>query len=177
MLRPACDTDVMNDELLAPIRSARIGLEATRPAVEAGAPWPLATIFDHSDEAQWGPGEVLAHVAEMVPYWLGEMERVLAGAPEPVPFGRVATDTVRIDVLERDRTLPPGALYDRILNDLALFERRLATLTAGDLAKRGLHPRRGEMTVGEMPDRFISGHLAEHVVQLGELLADRPTGG
>jgi hypothetical protein len=166
----------MNEELLTPIRSARVGLEATRPAVEAGAPWPLAEVFDHSDEARWGPGEVLAHVAEMIPFWLGEMERVLAGTPDPVPFGRVATDSVRIGVLERDRTLPPGALYDRILNDLGLLERRLATLTADDLARVGLHPRVGEMTVGAMPDRFIAGHLAEHVVQLEALLADQPTG-
>ena len=164
----------MNDESLARVQSARIGLEATRPAVEAGAPWPLAPVFDHSDEAHWGPPEVLAHVAEMVPFWLGEMERVLAGSPEPVPFGRVATDTVRIAILGRDRTLPPGALYDRILNDLALLERRLAGLTAVDLAKRGLHPRAGEMTVGAMPDRFIASHLAEHVLQIETLLADRP---
>ena len=36
--------------------------------------------------------ELLAHVAEMLPYWLGEVERILAGPPEPVPFGRVGSD-------------------------------------------------------------------------------------
>jgi DinB superfamily len=166
----------MNEALLSRIRSGRAGLEATRPAVEAGAPWPTASVFDHSDEAQWGPPEVLAHLAEMVPYWLGEMERVLAGSPEPVPFGRVATDSVRIAILGRDRTLPPRALYDRILNDLDLLERRLATLTAADLARRGLHPRLGEMTVEAMPDRFIAHHLAEHVDQIDRLLTDSTTG-
>ena len=166
----------MDDTLLDRVRAAAAGLEATRPAVEAGAPWPLAATFDHSDEARWGPPEVLAHLAEMAPFWLGEMERILAGDPEPVPFGRIATDTVRLAVLERDRSLPPRELYDRTLSALERLERRWVTLTPADLARRGLHPRIGEMTVAAIPDRFIVGHLAEHVVQLEGLLADGSTG-
>lgn len=167
----------MNDGLVAQAREARRAIEATREDVEGAGPWPLAAVFDHSDEAQWGPPEVLAHVAEMVPFWLGEMERVVAGVPEPVRFGRLATDAVRIAVLGRDRTLPLNALYDRISNDLGLLERRLSTFTPPELARRGLHPTRGEMTVGSMPDAFIFGHLIEHVTQLRTLLADRQSPG
>src|SRR6476620_10933320 len=75
----------MDEGLLARLARGRDGLAATRAAVEAAAPWPLAATFDTSEEAQWGLPEVLAHVQEMVPYWLGEMERILAGGPEPVP--------------------------------------------------------------------------------------------
>jgi len=166
----------MNDTLLARLEAATAALEATRPAIEAGSPWPLAATFDHSDEAHWGPPEVLAHLAEMVPYWTGEIERVLAGASEPVPFGRVATDTVRLSMLERDRSLPARELYDRTISSLERLGRRLATLTEVELARRGLHPRVGEMTVAALPDRFVIGHLAEHVAQLGELVGDRPAG-
>jgi DinB superfamily len=165
----------MNDELVERVRAARSGLEGTRAAIEARAPWPLAAVFDHSDEADWGPAEVLAHLAEMVPFWLGEMERVVAGSPGPTPFGRLATNPLRIGILERDRTLPPSALYDRISNDLGLFERRVGTLSTSDLASRGLHPTRGEMTVEEMPDIFVVRHLTEHVTQIGSMLADPPT--
>ncbi len=158
--------------MLERLRAARAGLEATRARVEAGVPWPLAETFDDSDEARWGPPEVLAHVAEMVPYWLGEIERVLAGDPEPVPFGRISTNPVRLAIIERDRSLPPRELYDRILADLARFERRLGTLTAADLARRGLHPRIGQMTVGALPDRFVIGHLADHDTQLETILVE-----
>ena len=51
--------------------------------------------------------ELLAHVAEMLPYWLGEAERILAGGPDPVRFGRVAEDKLRVLTIERDRTLRP----------------------------------------------------------------------
>ncbi len=164
------------DALLDRLEAAWAGLAATRPAVEDGAPWPLAETFDDSDEARWGPGEVLSHLAEMAPYWLGEIERVLAGHPEPVPFGRIASDPVRIALVERDRSVPPRELYDRIGGDLQRFVQRWRALSAADLARRGLHPTRGEFTVAAMPDRFIVGHLEDHVRQLEGILA-APDGG
>jgi hypothetical protein len=167
----------MDDDLLDRLKEARRGLAATRPAVEAGAPWPMARTFDDSDEARWGPPEVLAHVAEMALYWLGEIEKVLAGVTEPVPFGRIASDPVRIAIVGRDRSVPPRELYERISDALDRFDRRWRTLTPADLARRGVHPTRGELTVGAMPDRFIVGHLADHVKQLEGILADPPPRG
>ena len=163
----------MDDALSDRLQAATASFEATRQAVEAGAPWPLAATFDHSDEAHWGPPEVLAHVAEMTTYWLGEMERILAGDPQPVPFGRIATDTLRLGVLERDRSLPPRELYDRSISALARLDKRWRSLSPDELARRGLHPRLGELTVAEIPDRFVVGHLAEHVSQLEKLLDSR----
>ena len=165
------------DDLLERLQAARTGLAATRSAVEAGAPWPMAAVYDDSDEARWGPGEVLAHLAEMAQYWPDEIERVLDGTPDPVPFGRIATDAVRIGVVGRDRSLPPRVLYDRIEDALARFDRRWRTLTDADKARRGLHPARGELTVADMPDRFIVGHLADHVAQLERILAGTDTAG
>jgi hypothetical protein len=155
----------MDDASMDRLRAVRAGFAATRAEVEAGAPWPLAETIDDSAEAQWGPPEVLAHVAEMVPYWQGEIERILAGTPEPVPFGRIAADPVRIGILARDRSLPPGELYDRTFLALDRLERRLRTLTPA------------ELTVGAMPERFVIGHLEGHVVQLQGILGDGPANG
>jgi hypothetical protein len=77
---------------------------------------------------------------------------------------------VRIALVERDRSVPPRELYDRIDGDLQRFARRWRTLSPADLARRGLHPSRGEITVAAMPERFIVGHLADHVQQLEEIL-------
>src|SRR6476646_11070846 len=85
MLRRSCDTAVMDDDLLDRLDAAIAGLEATRPIIESGAPWPLAAVFDTSEEAEWGQPETLAHLAEMEPSWPGELERILAGGPDPVP--------------------------------------------------------------------------------------------
>jgi hypothetical protein len=160
------------DDLLERLQQGIDGLNETRVAVEAGGPWPLAAVFDTSEEASWGPPEILSHLAEMGPFWLGEIERVLAGdGSAPVPFGRVSTDTLRLAIIERDRSLPPRELYDRTISALGRLQRRWPELSADDRARLGLHPRLGDMTVEMMADRFIVRHLAEHVVQLGDVTA------
>jgi hypothetical protein len=165
----------MDDPLVDRLRAGTEALKATRSAVEARGPWALATTIDHSAEAHWGPPEVLAHISEMVQYWQGELERVVAGRPEPVSFGRLATDPVRLAILERDRSLPTRELYDRTVSALERLERRLAELTPAELGRRGLHPSRGVMTAAQIPERFVVGHLAEHVAQLETLLDGPPT--
>jgi hypothetical protein len=166
------------DDLLIRQHAAAERFAATRPAIVQGAPWPLAERFDDAPEAEWGPPEVLAHVAEMIPFWQGEMERIVAsvagGAPEPIPFGRVATDTVRLAVLERDRSLPPTELYDRIASSLERFERRWSALTSDERGRLGLHPSRGEMSVEAIAERFVVNHLADHAVQLEDILGLGP---
>ncbi len=142
-----------------------------RPAVIAASPWPLAAEFGPGPEASWGPPEVLAHVTEMLPYWLGEVERILAAAPGPSPFGRVATDPVRIAIIGRDRTVPLRELFARVEADAGRYERRLEELTTADLARTGVHPVRGTMTVAQALESFVVGHLAEHTAQLQVLLA------
>ncbi len=160
-------------ELIPRLTAANDRLAALRPAVEAGAPWPLSDNFGTEPEASWGPPETLAHVAEMLPFWLGEIERIVDGRTEPVPFGRVASDPVRLLVLERDRSLPPRALFDRIAADADRVGKRLATLTPAGAARRGLHPRLGEMTVEALAERFIVSHLQEHAQQLAAVSGKR----
>ncbi len=154
---------------------AAIGsLIALRSRVLAAAPWELAELYGTEDEARWAPPEVLAHLEEMLPFWLGEIERILEGpGSAPVPFGRVATDTVRIGIIGRDRTLPLRELFARVAANGARLSARLREFDAADLAREGLHPRMGVMTVVDILDRFAISHVEDHVRQLEEILAAR----
>lgn len=157
------------------LRLAVAGLAEKRAGIEAGAPWPLHVVEEGAGpESTWGPTEVLAHVSEMLPFWLGEIERILDGAAEPVPFGRIATDRIRVLTIERDRTLPARELLDRIGAVSERYARRLATFGPTELARRGLHPTLGEMTVAEILERFAVSHAEGHLVQLGETLGPAP---
>ena len=143
-----------------------------RPRIEAGAPWPMAELYGPEPEASWGPPELLAHVEEYLPYWLGEIESVLASpAGAPAPFGRVATDALRIGVIGRDRGLPLRELFSRIEAGTPRVAARLRELTEAEAARTGLHPARGEMTVRDMLEPFLVGHTEGHVTQLREILA------
>ena len=162
-----CSTDCTRD--------GRPGGDAAR-RVEAAAPWPLAGHASTPPRRRaWGPPEVLAHVAEMVPFWLGEMERILAGEPEPV-LRSGGSSTTRPARGPRARPLAAAARSCTTGRSRSLerFERRLATLTPEDLGRRGLHPRLGEMTVAAIvgPLRGLATWPSTSV-QLETILARR----
>ena len=148
------------------LRTARDNLVRMRNRVERSGP-PPDDLPRHRD---WVDREVLAHIDEMLPYWLGEIERVLVGPVEPVPFGREPTDLVRILTVDRDRTLPVSELYARLDNSLERVLRRLLELDERQAARRGLDKRRGEMTVKQIVDTMLAGHLEEHCAQMAAAL-------
>jgi hypothetical protein len=156
------------------IAAARRAYAELEPRVIADGPWPLAEDYGTGPEASWGPGEVLAHVAEMLPFWLGEMERVIDGGGQAsVPFGRIADDPVRIGIVGRDRSLPLRVLFARVDAGFAGWGDRLATLTDAERSRIGIHPRLGEMPASAIVERFVLGHGEEHVTQLNDILAGR----
>jgi DinB superfamily len=153
------------------LRGARDAFHELRPAVIDGEPWPLAEQFDTEPEARWGPSEVLAHVAEMLPFWLGEVERILAASTGPAPFGRLITNELRIATIERDRTLPARELFDRIESGIGRLDRRLSELSPAEAGRTGVHATQGQMTLPEVTERFVVNHLEEHAAQLRDALS------
>lgn len=131
-------------ELVDRLVAARTRLRTLGPTVLAGEPWPLSSRIGVEPEASWGPPEVLAHLGEMVPFWHGEVERLLAtphdGAP-PV-FGRTAEDTIRIGLIGRDRRLPARELLARIDTGLDRSVHRLEGLDITDVERRAVHATR-----------------------------------
>lgn len=156
---------------LADLRAAYTTLA---PRVISGEPWPLAERFGTEPEAAWGAREVLAHVAEMLPFWLGELERIVEHpGPGPTAFGRSSGDSVRVGLIERDRTLPLRVLFARVDAGLRDWGDRSGTLTPAERAMVGLHPRLGEVRVDRLLERFVIGHAEEHIAQLEAILAGR----
>ena len=148
------------------MRTARDNLVRLRSKVELTPPPP----DDLPRRREWVAREVLAHIDEMLPYWLGEIERILAGAVEPVPFGRQPNDLIRLLTIDRDRTLPISELYVRLDHLLERVLRRLLELDERQAARRGLHKERGEMTVRQIVDVMLASHLEDHTRQLAAAL-------
>jgi hypothetical protein len=148
------------------MRTARDNLVRMRSRIDLSAPPP----DDLPRRREWVAREVLAHTVEMLPYWLGEIERVIAGPIEPVPFGRTPADLVRMLTVDRDRTLPMFELYARLDNSLERVLRRLLELDERQAARRGLHKSRGEMTVRQIVDVMLADHIEEHRKQLAAAL-------
>jgi hypothetical protein len=146
-------------------------------ALQEGGPWPLAQRFDHAPEASWGPPEILAHLAEMLPYWLGETERILDAIDGPASFGRVPTDDLRLAIIERDRTLPLRELVTRVQLDIERWRRRWAELDTTSRERAGHHVALGSLTVTDIAMRFVAGHLEDHLDQLAAAVGGDPRPG
>jgi hypothetical protein len=160
----------MTDDIANRLLEAHERLDALRPGVEAGAPWPASANFGHEPESSWNPPELLAHVAEMLTYWITQIDRILEGYPEPVPFGRVATDEERIAAIGRERARPVGELFDQVASGAHAAAARLRDLPDDQLERRGTHPTLGEMTVSAVAERMFIRHLGEHAEQLRSIL-------
>lgn len=131
--------------------------------------WPLAARFDHAPEASWGPPEILAHLEEMLPFWLDEAERIMA-ADEPLPFGRVATDARRLAIIEEDRQLPIDELLTRVQRGIEQWRRAIAGMDDAARARKGIHPTLGAMDIDAIAVRFAVSHVEDHLDQLADAL-------
>jgi hypothetical protein len=149
----------------SPDRAERLLAAAGR--IRAGAvvlPDDALTDPDPGSGERWDRGQVLAHVAEMLPYWAQQAELIAAGRQDE--FGRVSSDPERIAAIERDRREDPERLLGRIDEGVAVVLALLERLDAQALARTGHHQTLGEMTVAEVVDRFAVDHLEEHADQL-----------
>jgi hypothetical protein len=151
------------------LRTARDNLVRMRSQVELSPAPPE----DLPRQREWVAREVLAHIDEMLPYMLGEIERILAGSKEPVPFGRPPTDLIRVLTVDRDRTLPIAELYIRLDNSLERVVRRLLELDERQAGRRGISKEGGEMTIRQIVDVMLAAHMEEHSHQMAAAL-DRP---
>jgi hypothetical protein len=153
----------MPSDRSARLRAAADRIRATVPDI----PDDARTSADPETGERWDRGQVLAHVAEILPYWSEQVELVVERGGG-VPFGRVKSDPDRIAAIERDRRAETAELLRRMDEGV---ERVLALLDRLDqraLERTGTHQRIGEMTAAQIIDRFLVDHLEEHAEQLEE---------
>lgn len=141
---------------------------ATGPGVY-GAP-------DPESGEQWDAGNVLGHLAEMLPFWTEQTRSVLGGAGE-MGRGTEGYESRRRGV-DSGRSLPENMLRSRIEAGATELVELLRGLQPGDLERRLVyHARSGDrsLSLREALDELLVGHLEGHVQQLREL--GRPGAG
>jgi hypothetical protein len=149
-------------------------VEARLASAAATEPLPGAlTGADPTSGERWDRGQVWAHLSEFIPYWIAQAGPVLRGqvSGEPVPFGRTKGDPERIGAIERDRREPVSTLWADTWADIGRLRAFLGGIEPDQWEIRGLHPTLGPMTVDELVEQFLVGHLEQHANQLEGLRA------
>ena len=135
---------------------------------------PLASLdtsklYQVPAENEWTIMQNLAHIVEIMPYWAGEIEKLVATPGRN--FGRTAQDERRLaainergtDSLEQIKAVLPGS-YARL-------DEVLSSLRDSDLELTGQHIRYGEKPVGWLVEEYVTGHVSGHLEQIKECLA------
>jgi len=145
----------------------RLRALATTPA---GATRGHLTGADPGTGEQWEWGQVWAHLAEFVPYWVAQAQGVIrAYRGDAVPFGRTKADAERIAAIERDRGVDVERLWARLDGQIGDLRAFLGDLPDGAWSARGAHSTLGAMPLERIVDEFLVGHLEQHAAQLEAL--------
>ena len=136
---------------------------AALPREGWGEPGPA----DDQTGERWDRGNVLGHVAEMLPFWTAQVGQVLGGGAK---MGRDEVGMARRRMgIDSGREAGAEGLLARIDAGMAGLLALLAGLTDADLARRVTH--RSSEGQREVELRFeleqvLIGHLEEHLGQL-----------
>jgi hypothetical protein len=135
-------------------RAARFGERHTAP--------------DGAGDETWVLGQVLSHVAEFLPYWVEQLEAVVAQGGDGAQFGRTKVTPSRLARIEagRHRSVEEQLrLIDAGVGRAAAFVRGLSP---SDQNAVGTHPTLGAMSIADAVDEFLVRHIEEHAAQLDQ---------
>jgi len=121
-------------------------------------------LYQSSGGDEWTIMENLAHIVEFMPYWAGEIAKLVAQPGQK--FGRVQTDERRLKVI-RDHAHDSLAQIKALLPaSYVPLQETLANLQDSDLQLTGVHSKYGEKPLEWFMEDFVSGHLRAHLVQM-----------
>jgi DinB superfamily len=124
--------------------------------------------------AEWSAMQILAHVAEFVPYWASQAEAVARRQINDQPFGRRPDDPSRIEPIQRHAQDSVDEIVGRLRLGLDEAQALLRTIPDDGWRRTAHHLTRGEMSVETFVEQFLFDHLAEHSGQLRQATSTSP---
>lgn len=118
----------------------------------------------------WSPFEVMGHLADNEETdWMPRLRRVLESG-ESVPFTPYDREGFRVSQADRDLTGRLERFASLRRGNLTAL--RALDLTAADLARTGMHPALGRVTVANLIAGWVV-HDLTHLAQITRVLAKR----
>jgi len=114
--------------------------------------------------------QVLGHMVEMIPYWLGHCRTLIAATAEPPVFGRGIDAPERLAGIERGSSGDPKELLGLLNDEVKAAARAIREMSAAERSKKGIHTKLGELTVADSVERLIVAHAEEHLEQIRSAL-------
>ena len=132
---------------------------------------PLAALHADPGGDDWSVMKVLAHLAELLPYWSRQAREVAARDLDNQPFGRTHEDPDRIAAVEDHAHDTLEMVVPRVRAGRDEAVATIRGLDARGWARTARHARRGEMSVEQFVGEFLVSHAEEHARQAADALA------
>ena len=168
--------ELKNARMVESVRGAKGGYQLRRAPSEIHLSeiirlidGPLASLetsklYKIPAENEWTIMQNLAHIVEFMPYWAGEIEKLLA---EPGRnFGRTAQDEGRLRAISEHEMDSLAMVKAALPGSYARLAEVLGRLKDSDLELVGRHVKYGEQPLGWFIGEFVTGHLSGHVEQI-----------
>jgi uncharacterized damage-inducible protein DinB len=128
-------------------------------------------LYREPGPGEWSAMQVMAHMAEAMPYWARQARLVASRPDHGQPFGRTAEDPDRIAAVEQHAHDALEEMLARLRSGLAQAVATLRAIPLEGWTRVGRHAHRGEMTVEQLVARFLVSHMEEHAQQVEAALA------
>lgn len=160
----------MTESDLSRLRARVERAQAQLRAVPATGPGVYGSPDPETGE-RWNAGNVLGHLAEMIPFWTAQARSVMEGAGE-VGRGTAGYESRRGGI-DSGQTLTEPDLRARIDSGLEALLALIDGLQPSDLQRQIVHRSKAaerSLTLRELIDELLVGHLEAHAKQLAELI-------
>lgn len=130
---------------------------------------PLATLdqdklYQVPVEGEWTIMQNLAHIVEFMPYWAGEIEKLVARPGQK--FGRIMQDEGRLGAIREHANDNLEHLRASLPDSYTRLQQVLGRLTDDNLTLTGQHSKFGERPLEWFISDFVTDHLAAHIIQI-----------
>ncbi|MGE7764111.1 DinB family protein [Peribacillus sp. NPDC096540] len=125
------------------------------------------TIRCNPTEGEWSIMQILSHIAEAIPYWLGEVETVVATPGSK--WGRGLQDPARLAAVTDTEKLSVDEVLKQVDELKYKVESGLGKLDEETLSKESPHrnfAKFGNKPVSYIVDHFIDDHVSGHYDQI-----------
>lgn len=114
----------------------------------------------------WSVQEVLSHVEEAIPYWIGEVVKVANRTS--AEWGRTMQDATRLAAIARANDIPTADFLQKLEQTKATIRQSLLPLKEEELKIEApsRNPKFGTKPLTFIMDHFVIEHIETHIKQI-----------
>ncbi len=159
-----------NDKTQPETQAQRLEQVLQQLEIELQKPSAAQRFHHRAGGTEWSAMQILGHMIEMIPYWLHDCQEIIAATDHQVKFGRGEDAPERLEGVESVENKNPDEVLPLLRQEITNATRIIRAMSPAEREKKGIHTRRGELTVADIVENVIVAHAEAHLGQIYQAL-------